>query len=53
MLSYAIVFLVLAVLAGLFGFNIIASTFGGIAQILFFVFVVLFVLSLIFGRRRV
>jgi uncharacterized membrane protein YtjA (UPF0391 family) len=53
MLTYAIIFLVLAVLAGLFGFGIIASAFGSIAQILFFVFIVLFVLSLIFGRRRV
>ncbi len=53
MLTYAILFLIAAVIAGLFGFGVIASTFGSIAQILFFVFIVLFVLSLIFGRRRV
>lgn len=51
MLYYTIVFLVIALIAGLFGFGIIASAAAGIAKILFFVFLVLFVGSLIMGRR--
>jgi uncharacterized membrane protein YtjA (UPF0391 family) len=56
MLRWAIVFLVLALIAGLMGFGLIANLSYDIAKILFFVFIVLFVLSLIFGlmrRRRV
>lgn len=52
MLTTAIVFFLLAVLAALFGFNVIASTFAGLAQIAFWVFVVLFVISLISGLVR-
>ena len=52
MLHYAVVFLVIALVAALFGFGGIASGAVGIAKILFFVFLVLFVVSLAFGRRR-
>lgn len=55
MLYYAVVFLILALLAGLFGFGLVASTFAGIAKILFFVFLVVFIISLVagvFGGRR-
>ncbi len=51
MLHYALVFLVLAIIAAVFGFGMAASAFAGIAKILFFLFVVAFVVSLIFGRR--
>ncbi len=54
MLYWALVFLVLALVAGLFGFGGIASTAVGIAKILFVVFLVLFLASLLFnafGRR--
>jgi len=51
MLSWAITFAILAVIAGLLGFGVIASTFAGIAKVLFFVFLVLFVLALVMGRR--
>lgn len=51
MLRYALVFLLVALLAGLFGFTEIAGPSYFIAKILFFVFLVLFVLSLIMGRR--
>ena len=51
MLHYAVVFLIIALIAGLFGFGIIASTAAGIAKILFLVFLVLFVVSLLMGRR--
>jgi uncharacterized membrane protein YtjA (UPF0391 family) len=55
MLYYALVFLVVALIAGALGFGGIAGASVGIAKILFFVFIVLFLLSLIFGglRRRV
>jgi uncharacterized membrane protein YtjA (UPF0391 family) len=51
MLRYAILFLVIAMLSALFGFTSITGTAIEGARILFFVFLVLFVLSLIFGRR--
>ena len=51
MLHYAVVFLVIALIAALFGFGVIASTAAGIAKILFLVFLVLFVVSLLMGRR--
>ena len=52
MLSWALAFLVIALVAALFGFGFIASTFAAVGQILFFVFLVLFVLSLLFGMMR-
>ena len=51
MLSWAITFLIVALIAAVFGFGGIAGTAVGIAKILFFVFIVLFVISLIFHRR--
>ena len=45
MLRWALIFLVVALIAGALGFGGIAGTSMGIAQILFFVFVVLFVVS--------
>jgi uncharacterized membrane protein YtjA (UPF0391 family) len=52
MLYYAIVFAVLALVAGLLGFMALSGTLAWIAKVLLLVFVVLFVLSLIFGRNR-
>jgi uncharacterized membrane protein YtjA (UPF0391 family) len=51
MLYWAVVFLVVAIIAGIFGFTGIAGTSIWIAKILFFVFIALFVVSLLFGRR--
>jgi uncharacterized membrane protein YtjA (UPF0391 family) len=51
MLHYAVVFLVIALIAALFGFTTVAGTAMYGAQILFFVFLALFILSLLFGRR--
>jgi uncharacterized membrane protein YtjA (UPF0391 family) len=51
MLHYAVVFLVIALIAALFGFGVIASTAAGIAKILFFVFLILFLVSMLMGRR--
>ena len=47
MLYYALVFLVVAIIAGLLGFGAIAFAAAGIAKILFFVFLVLFLVSLV------
>src|SRR6185295_13055236 len=52
MLGWAIGFFVAALVAAVFGFGGIASAFTGIAIILFWVFVALFVLSLLFGAFR-
>jgi uncharacterized membrane protein YtjA (UPF0391 family) len=51
MLYYAVIFLVIALVAGVLGFGGIAGASVGIAKILFFVFLILFVVSLIMGRR--
>jgi uncharacterized membrane protein YtjA (UPF0391 family) len=48
-LHYAVVFLVIAINAAIFGFGGIAAGAAGIAKILFFVFLVLFVVSLVAG----
>lgn len=52
MLYYAAVFFVIALVAALFGFGVIASGAMEIAKILFFVFLILFVISLLFGLFR-
>jgi uncharacterized membrane protein YtjA (UPF0391 family) len=52
MLSWALTFLVIALIAAVLGFGVVAGTAASIAQVLFFVFLVLFVVSLIFGRGR-
>ena len=51
MLRWALMFLVVALVAALFGFTNVAGTSMDIAKILFFVFLVLFVVSLVFGSR--
>lgn len=49
MLGWAIGFFVAALVAAVFGFGGIASAFSGLAVLLFWVFVGLFVLSLLFN----
>lgn len=49
MLYWAVVFFLLALVMGLFGFGVIASTFGAIAKILFWVFVIILIISLVAG----
>ena len=51
MIGWAITFLIIALIAAVLGFGGIAGTAVGIAKIIF-VAIVLFVISLIFGRRR-
>jgi uncharacterized membrane protein YtjA (UPF0391 family) len=50
MLSYALTFLVIALIAGILGFGVIAGTAAAIAKILFVIFLVLFIASLLRGK---
>jgi uncharacterized membrane protein YtjA (UPF0391 family) len=50
MLHWTLVFLVVALIAALLGFGGIAGSAVGIAKILFFVFLVLWLLSFLFRR---
>ncbi len=52
MLSWTLIFLVVAMIAALFGFGAIASAAIGIAQIIFFVFLGLFFISLLASALR-
>lgn len=52
MLQYAIIFLIVALIAGALGFFAVAGTAALIAKVLFVVFLVLFVISLIIGGKR-
>jgi uncharacterized membrane protein YtjA (UPF0391 family) len=49
MLRWALIFLVVAILAGVLGFAGIMVAAAGIAKLLFYLFVVLFVISLVMG----
>jgi uncharacterized membrane protein YtjA (UPF0391 family) len=55
MLYYALIFFIVAIIAGALGFGGIASATAGIAQILFFIFLIGFVVTLVMhllsGRR--
>ena len=54
MLGWALTFLVVALIAGVLGFTTIAGTAIGVAKILFYVFLVLFLVSIVmhFVRGR-
>jgi len=52
MLRWTLLFLIVAVLAAVFGFGGIAIAAAGIARICFFIFLILFVCSLIAGLVR-
>lgn len=52
MLRYAVLFLIIALVAGLLGFTGIAAGAVQIAKVLFFVFLLLFLASLIVGLMR-
>ncbi len=55
MLNYAILFLIISLIAGLLGFGGIAAGAATMAKIVFWLFLVLFVVSLItpIGRRSI
>ena len=51
MINLAITFLVIALIAAVLGFTSIAGTAMGFAKIAFVVFLVLFIVSFVMGRR--
>ena len=53
MLTWTFTFLIIALLAALLGFAGIAGTAAWIAKVLFVLFLILFLASLILGRKRV
>lgn len=52
MLYWALLFLIVALVAALFGFTGIYAAASGIAKILFVIFLVLFIVSLLAGGFR-
>jgi uncharacterized membrane protein YtjA (UPF0391 family) len=53
MLYWAFTFLVIAIIAAILGFGITAATAASMAKVLFFLFLILFAISIVvhFGRR--
>ena len=51
MLRYALIFLVLALFAGFLGMGMLEGVAMQIARVLFVVFLVIFIISLVTGRR--
>ncbi len=51
MLSWAIGFFIVAIIAAIFGFTGIAGAAAGIAKVLFWLFLIAFVASLVMGYR--
>ena len=51
MLRWAILFLVIALVAGLFGFTSIAGLAYDAGKLVFVIFLILFVVALVLGRR--
>jgi len=52
MLKWSAIFFIIAIIAALFGFGIIATGAVAIAKMLFFVFVVMFVIFLLAGLAK-
>jgi uncharacterized membrane protein YtjA (UPF0391 family) len=51
MLSYALTFLIIALIAGALGFGVIAGTAATIAKVCFVLFLILFIVALFRGRK--
>lgn len=49
MLKWALIFFLISVVAGYFGFTGVASTTRKIAKVLFFIFLAIFLIVLVFG----
>lgn len=52
MLRWALTFLIVALIAAVFGFGGIAAASAGIAQVLFFIFLLLFIVAAVVGALR-
>jgi uncharacterized membrane protein YtjA (UPF0391 family) len=52
MLRWAVIFFVIALIAAVFGFLGIASAAVGVARLLFYIFLILFLISLLSGLLR-
>ncbi len=53
MLGLVLTFLIIAIIAGILGFGVIAGTAAFIAKILFIIFLISFVISLLFHRSHI
>jgi uncharacterized membrane protein YtjA (UPF0391 family) len=51
MLRYALIFLVVAIIAGVLGFGTLSGTAAWIAKVLVVIFLILFVVSLLRGKK--
>lgn len=51
MLRWAATFLIIAIVAAVLGFGVVAGTAAWIAKVLFLIFLILFVVSMVSGRR--
>ena len=51
MLKWAVVFLIIAIVAAILGFGVLSGAAATIAEILFIVFLILLLVSFIFGLR--
>jgi uncharacterized membrane protein YtjA (UPF0391 family) len=51
MLHYTVVFFVIAIIAGIFGFGGIAAGASDIAKILFYIFIAVTIVSFVMGRK--
>ena len=52
LLGWSLTFLILAIVAAVFGFGGVAAASVGIAKILFFIFIVIFLITLVRGIFR-
>lgn len=53
MLHWVLTFLIIAIIAGLLNFGVVAGTAAYIAKVLLLVFLILFVISLVRGRSSI
>ena len=51
MLRYALIFFIVAIIAGVLGFGSIAGGVASIAKVPFFIFLILLVVSFVTGRK--
>lgn len=52
MLYWALVFFVVAIIAGVLGFGGVAIVAAGMAKLLFYIFLVVFLITLVMGLSR-